>query len=91
MEKRVDVAEASEQLGQVIQDVEANRYFYVVERNGKGIVAVIPIDVYQQWKRRRHAFFERVRGISERTGLDEEEAEVLVEEATRAVRRRRWQ
>jgi hypothetical protein len=58
----------------------------VVERNGQPIAAVVPIEVYEQWKRRREAFFEKVQRVAERSTLSEAEAFKLVGEAVAVVR-----
>ena len=47
---------------------------------------LVPLEVYGQWQRRRRAFFDHVRQVSEQASVAEEEAEVLVAEAVQAVR-----
>jgi hypothetical protein len=53
----------------------------VVERNDQPTAALVPLEVYEQWKRRREAFFNKVRDIQERIDLSPEEAEALAQEA----------
>lgn len=86
MEKTVKAFDARRQFGKILQEVAAKGDKFVVERHGEPIAAVVPIEVYQQWKRRRQAFFEKMRVVSQRANLTEEEAEKLVCEAVRAVR-----
>lgn len=78
--------EARRQFGRILQEVVADRDKYVIERHGQPVAAVVPIEVYEQWKRQRRAFFDRVRQIAEDSGVAEEEADALVDEAIRDVR-----
>jgi hypothetical protein len=48
---------------------------------------VVPIEVYEQWKRQREAFFARWEDVAKRLDLPEDEAMALATEAVQAVRR----
>jgi hypothetical protein len=67
--------------------VEENMDKIVVERNGQAVAAVVPIAVYEQWKRRREAFFDKIQSTSEHAELSPQQAEMLVIEAIQAVRK----
>jgi prevent-host-death family protein len=86
MERTVGAFEARRQFGKILQDVVARGERVVVERHGQPVAAVVPIAVYEQWKRERDAFFVRIRAVAERADLTAEEADRLAEEAVRAVR-----
>jgi antitoxin (DNA-binding transcriptional repressor) of toxin-antitoxin stability system len=86
MEKTVDTVEVSRSLVSILRDVAAKGDRVVVEHGGEPIAAVVPIDVYNQWKRSREAFFERMREASERANLSPDEADLLAAEAVAAVR-----
>ena len=86
MEKRIGAFEARRQLGKVLQEVVANGDRYLVERHGEPVAAVVPIEVYRQWKDARKAFFERIAQASEHSGLTPEEAENLAGETITQVR-----
>ena len=58
----------------------------VVERHGEPIAAVVPVHVYEQWKRRREAFFAKMRAVSEQASLSPEEAQRIAAESVQAVR-----
>lgn len=88
MEKTVGAFEARRSFGKMIQDVAARGDRYVVERHGEAVVAVVPIEVYEQWKRSRSELFGKLRALSETAALLPEEAEELAAEALRAVRQR---
>jgi prevent-host-death family protein len=86
MEKAVGAFEARRSFGRLLQDVATRGDRVVVERHGEPVAAVIPIDVYNQWKRSRADFFERMRQASERAALTPEEADTLAAEAVAAIR-----
>ena len=86
MEKTIGAFEIRRQLGRVLQDVAAKGDRFVVERHGEAIAAVVPIEVYEQWKQARSEFFAGVRAVAERASLSPEEADQLVDEAVRAIR-----
>jgi len=86
MEKVIAAFEARRSFGKLIQDVLVRGDQYVIERHGERVAAVVPIEVYEQWKRRRQAFFDNMRQVSERANIPEKEADALAAEAVQAVR-----
>ncbi|MSQ27506.1 MAG: type II toxin-antitoxin system Phd/YefM family antitoxin [Dehalococcoidia bacterium] len=87
MEKTVSAFEARRQFGKIIQDVLTNHDCYVVERHGQPVAAVVPIELLNQWKRGRQAFFDHWKSVAEMINLPAEEAERVALEATEEVRR----
>jgi prevent-host-death family protein len=85
-EKTIGAFEARRQFGKMLQDVTSGRGKYIVERNGEPIAAVVPIETYNQWKRRRDVFFNKMRETAQRANLTDEEAMYLVNNAVQAVR-----
>lgn len=88
MERTIGTLEARRMLGKVLQEVTRGDK-YIVERNGEPIAAVVPIELYNQWRREREAFFEKLQEVQERSGLSPEEADQLAAEAVQAVRQAR--
>lgn len=86
MEKTVGAFEVRRSFGKILQEVAAKGDRVVVERHGEPIAAVVPIDVYNQWKRSRSDFFDRMRRVSEQANLSPEEADQLAADAVKAVR-----
>jgi prevent-host-death family protein len=86
MEKTVAAVEVRRSLGRILQQVAANGDRVVVERNGQPVAAMVPIDVYNQWKRSRAEFFERMGQASKRANLTPEEADWVAADAVAAVR-----
>jgi prevent-host-death family protein len=89
MEKTIAAFDARRQFGRLLNDVIAKGDKFVVERHGEPVAAVVPIDVYEQWKRQREAFFAKWQEVAERVNLPEEEAMRLANEAVQAVRHTR--
>jgi prevent-host-death family protein len=85
MERRIGAVDARNDLDRVLDEVAANRDSFVVERQGKAIAAVVPIEQYEQLKRARDGFFDRAAAIGQRAAMPPAEAEFLVQEAIAAV------
>ncbi len=90
MEKMIGAFEARRQLGKILKEVAGKGDHYVVEYHGEPVAAVVPIELYEQWKRRREAFFERMREAAERSkayeDVSEEAAMRIVNEEMHAYR-----
>ena len=87
MERQIPAFEARRQFGKLLHNVTAKGDTYVVERHGKPVAAMVPIEVYEEWKQQRSAFFSRWREAAERADLTPDEAEKLANEAVQAARR----
>jgi prevent-host-death family protein len=88
MERTVSAFEARRGFGKVLQGVVAKGDRVIVQRHGEPVAAVVPIAFYRQWKQDRDAFFDRLEATAARADVPEKEAEELVAEAVRTVRRR---
>ena len=86
MEKTVAAFDARRQFGKMLQEVSARGDRFVVERHGEPVAALVPIAVYEQWKRGREEFFDRLQAIAERANVPSDEAEALAREAVQDVR-----
>ncbi len=86
MEKTIGAFEARRKFGKFLQDVASRGDKIIVERHGEPVAAVVPIELYNQWKRERQRFFDQMREVSQRANLTEEEALQIVTEAQQAVR-----
>ena len=65
MRRRINAVKARGSLGQILEEVYYRGDQYVIERSGKPMAAVVPVEQYEQWRREREAFFElvdRIRG-----------------------------
>jgi len=88
MERTVSAFDARRSFGKVLQEVVAKGDRVIVQRHGEPVAALVPMALYEQWKREREAFFDRLEAIAARVNVPEEEADELVAEAVRTVRRR---
>lgn len=86
MERVIAAFDARRNFGKILQEVLSRGERFVVERHGEPVAAVVPIEVYEQWKKSRSAFFARIRDAAARAQMPPEEAEALAEEAIRRTR-----
>jgi prevent-host-death family protein len=88
MLKKISAIKVRQNLGQVMNEVALKEDEYIVERAGKPLVAIIPIDQYQRLRGEREDFFRMVSEIqqeadrSDRKVIDSE-----IEEAVKAYRK----
>jgi len=86
MEKTLGASEARRQLGRILLAVVTKGDRYVLTYHGESIAAVVPMAVYDGWKRRREAFLDWLEEMAVTANLSPEEADALASEAVRAVR-----
>ena len=88
MYKKISALKARQNLGQVMNEVAIKGDDYIIERAGKPLVAVIPIEKYQSLQQEIGEFFEALSKMrTNLKGKDEEEMDVLVEKAVRSYRK----
>jgi prevent-host-death family protein len=90
MRKTVSAMRARGNLGQILEEVYYRGDQYIIERSGKPMAAVVPVEQYEQWQKEREAFFalvDQVRG--RKRDVRPEVIEEDVAAARRAARRRR--
>ena len=87
MRKTVNAVKARGSLGQILEEVYSRRDQYVIERSGKPMAAVVPVEQYEQWRREREAFFELVDEI--RGGNKKVRPESIEEDIAAAKRQAR--
>lgn len=57
-EKTIAAYEARRQFGKMLRDVEVKGDNYVVERHGEPVAALVPLRLYEGWKREHEEFME---------------------------------
>ncbi len=85
-EKTVPAFEARRQFGKLLQSVIANGDKFVVKKNNEEVAAIVPMRVYNQWKKAREDFFSLLEKAQNNANMSPEEAERLANEAVKAVR-----
>ena len=86
MEKTIAAVQAPRQFGELLQGVIGSGDHVVMERQGEAVAALVPIEVYEQWKRGRRRFFAQASAAAEQAGLAPQEAQALADQAVQAVR-----
>ena len=86
MEKRLGITKARQDFSQIVEHVQYRGDSYIIDRHGTPAAALVPLKVYEDWKRQRRKFFDLLRQMQEEADLSPEEAERLAAEAVRAVR-----
>jgi prevent-host-death family protein len=88
MYKRISALKARQNLGQVMNEVALKGDDYIIERAGKPLVAVIPIEKYQSLRQEIGEFFESLAKM--RANLrreDEKEMDGLIGEAVQSYKK----
>jgi prevent-host-death family protein len=86
MERMLGVTQARKLFSSIVDRVQHQGDAYIVSRHGKPAVAVVPMQVYESWKRQREEFFELIHKAQQRADLEPQEAEQLAAEAIAAIR-----
>jgi len=90
MHKTVNAVKARGSLGRILEEVYYRGDQYVIERSGKAMAAVVPVEQYEQWRREREAFFQLADEIrAGNKGARPEKMEEDIAAAKRRARKRR--
>jgi prevent-host-death family protein len=88
MEKTIGVTKARDEFRKIIDEVQHQGDKYVINRHGKPAVAVVPVQVYENWKQQRKRLLElisEVQAANPEADPDEVMQDVVV--AQQAVRK----
>jgi len=86
MERELGVTEARKEFSDLVEKVQYQGDAYIISRHGKPAAAVVPVQVYENWRRQREELFSLIRGMQAEADLDPIEAEQLAAEAVAAIR-----
>ncbi len=87
MEKTINAVAARQRLGQLLEATYYRGDVFIIERAGRPMVAVVPIDQYRQWQQRREEFFAMIEEVQARTRkVPPEELEAAISEAVAAAK-----
>ena len=90
MKKTISAIKMRQNLGQVMNEVALKADEYIVERAGKPLVAIIPIEQYQGMKKEKEEFFKMVEEIQQEAGkADIRLIDREIEEAVQFYRKRK--
>ena len=65
MERVLGITKAREEFSSIVEQVQYQGDSIIISRHGKPAAAVVPMEVYEIWKRQREAFFDAIRRIQE--------------------------
>lgn len=88
MLKKISAIKVRQNLGQVMNEVALKEDEYIVERAGKPLVAIIPIEEYQRMKQEKDEFFQMFEKVQKgvRPG-SEKTIDIEIEAAVRSSRK----
>lgn len=87
MEKELGVTKAREMLRTILDEVQYRGDKYVISRHGEPAAAVVPLEIYENWKKRRRRLLELIQEVQEANeGADPEEVMRDALEAQQAIR-----
>jgi prevent-host-death family protein len=87
MESVVGLTQAREKLSEIVESVQYNNDAYIISRHGRPAAAVVPVEVYESWKRQRKELFALIRHFQEASGpADPDEVLQEVVAAQQAIR-----
>lgn len=65
MERKLSTTKAREKFGDLVEQVQYQGDIYIISRHGKPAAAVVPIEIYENWKQQRKKFFNAIRQIQD--------------------------
>ena len=88
MLKKISAVKARQNLGSVMNEVYLRGDQYLIERDGKPLVAIVPTWKLQQWEERKKFFFKGVEKIQQKfIGQDEKEVDKFLDEAVQEAKK----
>ncbi len=87
MEKELGITKARKEFSNIVEEVQYQGDTYVISRHGEPAAAVVPLPVYENWKRQRERLFDTIRQI-QRANPDADPDQVMrdVLQAQQAIR-----
>lgn len=86
MEKELGITQARIEFSEIVEQVQHRGDSYIINRHGRPAAALVPVQVYETWKRQREQFFDQMRQLQAQADLDPEEAERLAAQAVASIR-----
>jgi prevent-host-death family protein len=86
MEKELGITQARIEFNEIVEQVQHRGDIYIINRHGKPAAALVPVQVYETWKRQRRQFFDQIRELEAQAGLEPEKAERPATQAVASIR-----
>ena len=84
MEKVIGVTKARDEFRKIVDEVLYQGDKYVINRHGKPAVAVVPVQVYENWKQQRKRIFELISEVQ--AANPEADPDVVMQDVVAAQR-----
>jgi len=84
MEKVIGVTKARDEFRKIVDEVLYQGDKYVINRHGKPAVAVVPVQVYENWKQQRKRLFELISEVQ--AANPEADPDVVMQDVVAAQR-----
>ncbi len=91
MVKRIPALKARQQLGMLLDEVRYRGAEVIVERGGRAVAVVVPVEAYERYKRLREQAFGRIDALREHLArqIGPRRLEAIVDEEAGTIRKRR--
>jgi len=87
MEKEIGLTEARSRLSEIVSDVLYERDTYIISKQGKPAVAVVPLNVLDHWRAERARLFQVIEEVqAQNEDADPDELMDVILDAQQAVR-----
>jgi prevent-host-death family protein len=63
MEKSIGITKARDEFRRIVDGVQHQGEKYVINRHGKPAVAIVPIEVYENWKQQRKRLLDLIEEV----------------------------
>lgn len=71
----------------MLDDILGNKTSFIVEKHGHPVAVIVPMHVYEDWKKGREKLFSYITDMQQSSNLSPEDAEFMVNDAIRQVRK----
>lgn len=82
-EKKVGAFIARRNFGRVLKDITTNKERYYIESNGNPVAVIVPLNIYEQWKKSKESFLKNLTKSQKAANLTPEKADNLALEAVK--------
>ncbi len=87
MQKTVSAGQARSQLGRIMNDVSEKGANVIVERSGKPLIVMIPLQTYEALRKQEIFFWDQVDAIrTKAAGFSQEEIDSLIFESVHSAK-----
>jgi len=88
MDQTINAVQARQQFGRLLEEVFYRRHNVVIERSGRAMAVLVPVERYRQWLSERDALFAWIDEVRARTsGVPAADLEAEVAEAAAVAKR----